>query len=342
MKMKSYWVVGKRRIEERIIDYRPPGRGEASVRIESCGICGTDLHYYREFPSDDPLPLGHEVSGRVYETGPGVSGLKEGDGVILENHIACGTCRPCRENRPWLCRNIQTYMRDRAGLAEYLTVDSRMVVPYGGLDSVEAAMAEPLTVALDLMREASVEPYHNVCVSGPGIIGLFCVFLARRAGAGTVIALGHGMGTPRGRKRMSMAGELGATHLFDTDTPGWKEEVRGLDVPIERVIVTSPPATIPDLLDLASFGAHVVFNGISFEKSTLSFDANYFHFRKLRLIASHAIPNWGFPLAFHILAENRAAFKDLVSHRFPVRRLEEAFRTAVSPDQEYIKGIITL
>jgi len=339
--MKSAWVTGKQTIAIKDEEYRKPGPREVVVRIETCGICGTDLHFYRDVPQKPPIPLGHEVAGTVHETGGTVTDLEIGQTVIVENNVSCGSCLYCLQGRPALCKNIQTYMDDRAGMAEYLRVPRDMVVPYSELDFSEAALAEPLTVALDVVRRAKLEPFQDVCISGPGIIGLFCTGLAAAAGAENIAVLGRSFGSERGKRRIQTAKSMGATDIFDTAEQGWTEKVkRRFPEGFQKIMVTSPPRTIAPLFELASFGADIVYNGISFQEPQLAFDANEFHFKKLTLAASHAIPNWGFPLAFKLLKQNVFEHNNLITHSFPLQRIEEAFLTATSAEQGVIKVLI--
>ena len=81
-----------------------PGPGEAVVRIQACGVCHTDLHYREGGINDDvPFLLGHEAAGTSATVGEGVSGLAEGDYVVLAWRAPCGECRSCRRGRPWYC-----------------------------------------------------------------------------------------------------------------------------------------------------------------------------------------------------------------------------------------------
>ncbi len=341
--VKSAWVVGREMIKLFEKEYEKPSSDEVVVRVKSCGICGTDLHFFNDYPGDKPTPLGHEVSGVVHELGSGVEDLKQGTSVIVQNHVPCGRCYPCLQGDYARCTDIQTYMNDRAALAEFLRVKRTMIVPFANLSFTEAAIAEPLTVALDVMREAAVEPFHNVIISGPGIIGIFCTMLASLAGGDRVIVLGHRLNTERGRARSEAAMRMGATAVIDADTPDWQDEVRErFGGPVHRIIVTSPPRTIPPLFDLASFGAWIVYNGISFREEDITFNANSFHFKKLRLIASHAIPNWGFPLALELLSRKEQGLSSLVTHRFPFDRIDKAFKTARSSNEGVIKVVVTV
>jgi L-iditol 2-dehydrogenase len=340
--MKTAWATDMGKIEIREQPYEKPGPDEVVVKIHTCGICGTDLHFFNEHPENRPMPLGHEVSGSVHERGSQVGDLSPGDTVIVQNHVPCGKCESCLHGNVALCRNIRTYMNDRSGMAEYLKVNKAMIVPFKGLDHREAAVAEPLTVSLDLMREAEVQPFQNVLISGPGIIGLFCTKLARMAGVDTIIVVGRRGQTARGKKRFETAMQMGADLVFDTDEPDWKEKLREMAPHvIERMIVTSPLRTIPEMIPLTSFGTRIVFNGISFSEQDITFNANDFHFKKLQLVASHAIPNWGFPRAFKLLTQQKLGHRDLITHDYPFNRIDEAFHTATSHDEEVIKVTIT-
>ncbi len=346
--MKTAWVTAKRTVELLERQYRSPGPGEVTVAVKACGLCGTDLHFYRDYPSGGPgegvpTPLGHEVSGAVYELGVGVEDLAVGTEVIVQNNVSCGRCDACLNGQRELCGNIQTYMSEQAGLAEYLTVDRSMVVPFSGLSMEEAALAEPLTVAMDVVRRAAIEPGHRVCVSGLGIIGLFCTMLARLNGADRILALGRKGGLPRGSRRLEAATLMGADEVVDTDDASWVDHRQER---YDRILITSPPRTIPPLFDIADFGAIVVFNGISFSSPDIRFNANLFHFNKLELRASHAIPNWGFPRAIDLLRDTRAmpsgGFASLITHRFSLERLEEAFLAAESDQESVIKVMMHL
>lgn len=186
--------------------------------------------------------MGHEVSGYVYEIGKDVTEVKPGGSVIVQNHLPCGRCRSCLQGKTSTCSSIQTYMNDRSALAEYLTVKQNMVVPFSGLNYTGAVVAEPLTVAFDITREAQVQPFQRVLVSGPGIIGLFCTVLLKMGGAEPVVVLGRMLSSARGEKRAEAAVATGASQVFDTEEQDRIERVQEqYPEGFERIIVTSPP-----------------------------------------------------------------------------------------------------
>ncbi len=340
--MNTAWVEGIRKIVFRDIPKPKPEEGEVTVKIMACGICGTDIHFYNDYPAGKPTPLGHEVSGYIDEVGKDVSDLKAGDKVIVQNHIPCGKCFSCLNGDYSLCTNIQTYMDNKPAMAEYIKIKREMVVPFEHLSFIEAAIAEPLTVALDICREAELDRFRRVCISGPGTIGLCCIRIAHLSAAHSITVLGRRFSSNRSKIRIQTAKEMGADRVYDTDTVDWKEMIKN-DTPegFERIIITSPPSTIPETFELASFGAVIAFNGISFREENITFNANRFHFQKLKLKASHAIPNWGFPMAFALFRDKKIPAERLVTHTFSFTKLEQAFKVATDADKPVVKVVIT-
>lgn len=338
---KSAWMTDKQEIS--IIEKDLPSLGSRDVRvkIEACGICGTDIHFYREYPEGRPMPLGHEVAGVVEGLGPETSCLKVGDKVVIQNNIACGRCTACLNRHPEACTDIKTYMNDQAAMGEYLTVPETMVIVYEGLEAWAATTAEPLTVSLDLCEQADIRLNNDVLIIGPGIIGLCCIKLAEKRGARNIVLAGRNFDTERGRNRKITAELLGANLTADTSVSGWKDRLKErFPSGFDRVIVTAPPSTIADAIELAGFGADIVYNGISYTCDTVCFSANDLHFQKKNLITSHAIPNWGFPIALDMLKNGDIDPSVMVSARFPFLQIDEAFTKAQRQDSAVIKVVV--
>ena len=343
MKFKSAWIDRQKHITVEMQELRSPGPGEVVVRIKACGICGTDIHFFKDFPANVMTPLGHEVAGYIEKVGSDITDLECGTTVVVQNHIPCGTCKACLNQVPTSCSNIKTYMNDQAGMGEYLIVPRAMVIPFEGLDFPEATLAEPITVALDLCREADVQLFDDVLVMGPGIIGLSCIKLTLLRGASHVVVVGHNLDSKRGAYRKRVALELGATLVVDSSNPNWKHELKKQFPDLfNRVIVTSPPATLSDGIEMAGFHGQIVFDGIDFADDLVSFHANDFHFAKKRLIASHAIPNWGFLQAFELLKQAHIPASLLVTHRFSFADLEKALVSFGDSTQEIIKPVVLI
>ena len=180
-----------------------PGQGQVLVRTAAGGICGSDLHYYNHggfgpVRLKEPMVLGHEVSGRVAELGPGAGdlvpgGLAVGDLVAINPSRPCGTCRYCAEGARNHCLNMRFYgsampfPHIQGAFREALLVDAAQCVKAEGVTPGEAAMAEPLSVALHATRRAGPLLGKRVLVTGCGPIGMLCVLAARRAGAAEIV-----------------------------------------------------------------------------------------------------------------------------------------------------------
>ncbi len=343
MNYTSAWVDRPKHIRLLSKELRKVEAGEVLVRVKACGVCGTDLHFFNDFPNNEITPLGHEVAGLIEAVGAGVEDSLIGTHVVVQNHVACNTCPSCLNQHPSSCSNIQTYMDDQAGMGEYLVVPRAMVIPFEGLSFAEATLAEPMTVALDLCREADIQLFDDVLIMGPGVIALGCIALSRLRGAAKIVVVGRNLDTVRGKYRAKVAYEAGADLVVDSATPNWKEELREqFPALFKRVIVTSPPKTIPDGIDLAGFQGQIVFNGIDFADDSVTFKANDFHFAKKRLVASHAIPNWGFPQAFNLIQQGLIPSSLLITHTFALHELEEAFAMFKKSDEEVIKPVILI
>jgi L-idonate 5-dehydrogenase len=185
------------RIEERAVEN--PGPGEVQVRLSTGGICGSDLHYYNHggfgtIKLKEPMILGHEVSGHVIKCGAGVVNLHEGQLVAISPSRPCRTCKYCQEGLHNQCLNMRFYgsampfPHIQGAFREILVADETQCVDATGLSSGEAAMSEPLAVALHATRRAGDLFGKKVLVTGCGPIGALCILAARRAGASLIVA----------------------------------------------------------------------------------------------------------------------------------------------------------
>lgn len=174
-----------------------PGRGEVLVRIHTVTVCGSDIHYFEhgriaDFVVDGPIILGHEASGTIVGLGPGVDYRKIGQKVALEPGISCRTCRHCLEGRYNLCPSMAFFATPPydGALQAFVALPAYLVHPVPDeLSFAEAALIEPLAVAIQTCRKAGLQGGERVLVSGAGAIGLLCAQIAASLGAGEVVVL---------------------------------------------------------------------------------------------------------------------------------------------------------
>jgi L-iditol 2-dehydrogenase len=238
-----------------------PGPGEVLVQIRACGICGSDVHGLdgssgRRIP---PLIMGHEASGVIAGRGEGVDGWQPGDRVTFDSTIYCGACRFCRQGRINLCDNrrvlgvsCEDYRRDGT-FAEYVVVPQHIVFRLPERVSfVQAAMVEPVSIALHAVGRAPIRLNDTALVMGAGMIGLLVIQALRAAGCGRIMAIDLDPG------RLALAQKLGADVVLQAGDGGLSQadlvaEVRamteghGADLAFE-VVGISPT------LELATLG----------------------------------------------------------------------------------------
>ena len=315
-------------------ELRAPNTDEIRLKVEACGICGTDLH--RQAGDDKQEGgFGHEMAGTILEAGAHVSRVAVGDRVAIESSSACGQCANCRNVRLELCTNTQSFWPlGNFGFAEEIIVPAINAIPVGELSPDVACLGEPLGVAVDMVRLADIEITSNVLLIGPGPIGLMALALAKRAGARRIFVAGH----RRRTARVDLAMRLGADAFIDpTETPLPEFDFGCL---IDRVLVTAPPQTLNDAFAVASKAAIVSLIGIQYgEGAYCNFNVNDFHFKKLQLRASFASPALYTPLALQYLQEGVVDGEALISHRYPLERIGEAMDTARS-DTRAVKIVI--
>jgi L-iditol 2-dehydrogenase len=199
------------------------GPGDVLVQIQACGICGSDVHGMdgssgRRIP---PLIMGHEASGVIVGAGGDVDGWQPGDRVTFDSTIYCGTCYFCRQGRINLCDNrrvlgvsCEDYRRDGT-FAEYIAVPQHIVYRLpGDVSFVQAAMVEPVSIAVHAIGRTPIRLNDTALVVGAGMIGLLVIQALRAAGCGRILAVDLDPG------RLALARTLGADVVLQSGAEG--------------------------------------------------------------------------------------------------------------------------
>jgi L-iditol 2-dehydrogenase len=272
--MQAVRLLGPNSLELQDVATPQPGPGDILIKVEACGICGSDRHMYAgEYPTNPPVTLGHEFAGTVIATGSGVEHIRIGQRVTGDPNIACGTCPQCRAGRVNLCVNLSAIGVQRdGGFAEFLVMPEQQahVLP-DNMDPVHGAFCEPLACCLHGLDVARIRPGDNVAIFGGGVIGLLMVQLARLAGATKVIL------STRQQPRRDLALQLGATHAIDPEASDAVSQIQsivpgGVDVALECAGV---PQTFTQSIAAVRRGGAVVVFGVmpqGQEVSVMPFD----------------------------------------------------------------------
>jgi threonine dehydrogenase-like Zn-dependent dehydrogenase len=316
------------RFEVTEVEQPRPGPGDVLLKVSRCGICGSDLHWYHGF---FPLPSvcpGHEISAVVAETGSGVSGVKSGDRVAVEGIKTCGTCRYCLSSDYQRCVKVGMIgMTIPGGFAEYLTTSARhlFAIP-SGVDDEVAQLTEPLAVSVHALRLAELEIGQRVLVLGAGTIGLTAIAAARYGGAGEIIA------TARRPQQRAAALALGADQVLDASDSAALMAYSS-DHPIDVVVETVGDAnqTLGDAVTCVRPGGTVAILGVFMQQPALN--ALFVMVKEIRIVGSLCYGRRGaradFDIALDILARNGDEMRRrMITHRFPLAQIDEAFKVA--------------
>ncbi|WP_181376743.1 zinc-dependent alcohol dehydrogenase [Paenibacillus agaridevorans] len=308
--------------------------GHVLIRVEACGICGTDLSNAAEGTADWQ-PFGHEIAGVIHELGSNCEGLNVGDRVVLESAGFCGRCDLCRKGRVDLCNKAPHFWHagPSMGFSEYMFAPACGVVRYEGLTPEAASLAEPAGVALDMVKTADIQHGDRVCVIGPGPIGLMAIPMALRSGAVKVVCIGR----TRNQARLEAAARLGA-EVLATDLSLIEHDE--LHRQFDRVLVTAPVSIIPEAISLLAYGGIISYIGIGAGSGTIQFDANDFHYRKLQLRSSFASPALYYPIVLNMLKNGTIPSDIIISHRLPLKDIQEAMTLCKEDKGQIVKVVV--
>jgi threonine dehydrogenase-like Zn-dependent dehydrogenase len=331
-------LLGRKGFELRNLDTVPVVLGAKQVRLKvlACGVCGTDLHLLRQ--ARDFSPLGHEVCARVLETGGEARRFLPGQQVVIEDNTLCGICDECKSGRTDLCRRGFT-MQGQPGMADELVLHENQLHLAEGLEPVEAAMAEPLSVAIRCLETLAPPPGSNLLIFGMGAIGLFCAAYARFRGAGRIIMAAREQDSRRNRAAEAAARDIGTDGFVYTGNSGWQEDVLALGS-FASSIVAAPPAMCAQAIDLVGYGGKVLACGVTFgEGNMANLDVNAMVFQKKSLLTSIAEPGMYFPLSLQLIRSGRIDVNRVVTHTLPLSRAGE-LKSLYNLDSPAIKTVI--
>jgi len=336
--MRAAFCPGPGAFEIRSVPDPVPAPGEAVIRVRGCGVCGSDLHWFRgELPPPAVCP-GHEIAGEVIALNGSDGTLEIGARVAVEPLLICGRCRACRSGNYQLCQILELVGIARpGGFAEYLTMPvGRLYRLPEAMDYGFAALAEPAAVCVHAVRLGNVGLGDRVLVLGAGTVGLLSALAARAAGASEVVV------SARHEHQAAAARRVGATRVFAATPAGDEERSAFLDEhPADVVIETvgGQAQTLEDALLAVRRGGTVVVLGVF--SSVPRCSPLLLVVKEIRLVGSvvygSAGPRADFERALDLLANAPEASRSLVTARVPLDQMEEGFRLAADKSRGTIK-----
>ena len=306
--------------------------GWVRLRVEACGICGSDLHFWH---GDTPRPVGtapgHEFVGTVVDGPPGLADAL----YAVSPNVTCGTCDFCQAGRTNLCGRGGPGLglgRDGA-LAESVDAPLGNLAPVGDVDPVVASLTEPLAVALRGVSLGDPQPDSRVLVLGAGTIGLCTALIARDRAAAVAV-------TARYPHQRAVAEALGVTVLAEDEGADWGREHRP-DLVVETV--GGRADTLPEAIRVGRRGGRIVLLGAFSEPKSV--DLYRLMMKELSLVGSFCYGSSGrgpeFAAAAGLVGRWQEELRALTTHQFPLAEVATAFETAGDKSSEAIKVTIT-
>lgn len=333
--MKAWFLLGPEQLEPRAVPDPVPGPEEAVVRVGAVGICGSDVE---AFAGTHPLPNyprlpGHEFAGEVVEVGSAWRGLPVGTRVAVDPARHCGRCYACQQGRPNCCAEVSIAGVHRPGaMAEYVLCRAEQLIPLPDeMTFVTAAMIETLSIGAQATARAQLLPGDKVVLLGAGAIGLCCLMMAKLRGAEVLLS------EPLAWRR-ALAEELGAARCVE-------------------------PASLPEAVRefTGGYGAHVVMDatgeveaaesafslvGSAGRVVLLTLSAEPIRVQPWQLVRQELtvlgsrLSRADFGELVELAATGRAPIEKLVTHRYPLAAVAQAYRDARARVDNLVKTVV--
>ena len=317
----------------------PPAPGQVQLAIGSVGICGSDLHFYRgQFPPRAGVTPGHELAGTVAAAGAGVRHVKEGDLVGVEPLLRCGLCPFCASGDYHVCdeRGLVGERID-GGMSERANVPANTAYKApAGVDAELGALAEPLACSVHGFNKVDLRGHQTVFVLGAGSIGLTAILAARANGADVVVLARH-------PHQQEAARRLGATEVVGDDEAGVERmqelaRLQAIDVAVETVggagdtVLTAQRVLRPK--------GKLVVLGV-FTQPQVRIDALQLALREIEVVGSMTYAasegRADYQTALEVVADYADVARTLVTHRFALSDVNDAFGAALDKSTRSLK-----
>lgn len=311
-----------------VVEQRPipePRRDEVLIQVAAVGVCGSDLHYFRDGRNGDrvvtsPLVLGHEAAGQIVAVGADIGADRVGQRVAIEPQRPCRVCMQCKAGRYNLCPEMRFFGSPPVdgAFCEFVTIQADFAHPVpDDVSDDAAALMEPLSVGISAARKAGVAPGAKVLIAGAGPIGAIIAQVAKAYGAAEII-----VSDPIADRRERIRA-FGATHVID---PAY-DDMSGLSVDAFIDASGAAPAIVSGTRTVRGGGA-VVLVGVS--AADVALPISVIQNRELVVTGVYRYANtW--PLAVHLVASGQVDLDGLVTSRYSLDDAEKALAADAIP-----------
>lgn len=313
-------------------------QGEALVRIQRIGICGTDLHAYQGNQPYFKYPrvLGHELAGVIEAVEVSHDGLKKGDQVTILPYMECGKCATCLRGKPNCCTNMKVIgVHTDGGMRERIVVPIDHILKTEGLTLDQSALVEPLSIGAHAVRRSSISKDEKVLVIGAGPIGLGVMTFAKQKGA-KVIAMDID------DDRLTFCKEWAKVEdtINAQDDPITRlSEMTNGDYPVAVFDATGNPQSMNQSFQYVAHGGKVIFVGLV--KDDIRFSDPEFHSKELTLMGSRNATHEDFEYVMDYLRSGMD-IEGYITHRCAFDQMINQFDDWLIPESKVIKSMVEL
>jgi len=346
MRAGVYRDKGVVRVEE--VPVPDVGDREVLIKVAACGICGTDIKKIFQRYVEPPQILGHELAGTVVAVGRGVAKWKPGDRVMSFHHTPCGRCFYCEKRLFSQCKQYKTtgltagFTPNGGGFAQYVkampwVAERGIVALPDNVSFEEATFIEPINTIVKAVQKARVTSGENVLVLGCGPIGLQLLMVSKLEGARLYTS------DPMPQRRLKSL-SLGAIESFDPSSGKLMEDLRsrtdgrGADAVL---VAVAHPAVVTEALAAARPGGRVLLFAANDPVTKIEFPASAVGIDEKEILGSYSAAVDIQDSAADLVLGKKLPVMDIVTHRFPLDRIQEALELAARPTAESLKILIT-
>lgn len=343
MTNKAALLLENRKIKIGDSDMPEMRAGYVKVKVEYCGVCGSDVHFYSsgepEFPDVYPFILGHEFAGTVVEVDDAVKTLKVGDRVCVEPGTFCGTCEWCKKGKYNLCENMEFLSAPRTlgAMREYITHPAELCFKLpDNVSTMEGALVEPLAVGMNSIVRSGIHVGESAVVLGTGCIGLVTIMSLKAAGITNITAVDIF------DIRLEKAKELGAARVINTTDKDVVAEILKYDngVGSDFVFETAGSRhTAEAAVYICKKGGTIMQVGNVVGETSLNLQRMCD--KELTFLTTFRYRNI-YPTCLEAISSGRINVKDIVTEVYPFENTMQAFEDCINNKQAMVKAVLKI
>ena len=326
-------------------DPGPPGEGQLLLKVETVGVCGSDIHYYNigrigEQVVEYPFTVGHECAATVIEAGEKTEGFKPGDRVAVDPAMPCYECDQCLAGREHTCRNLKFLGcpgQAEGCLSEMIIMPAKSCfrIP-GNISFEEAAFAEPLSIGYYAVQLSQIRKGDNIAVLGAGPIGDGVLISAKEVGAGSIYV------TDKIDARLDIATKLGAKTVYNVNRCDAVKEISSREQDLLDIVYEccGQQEAFDQAIELLKPGGKLLIVGIP-EFERWSFEADRARRKEISIIHVRR-QNECIQPALDFISAGKVDTERMITHRFPFEKSKEAFDLVSSYGDGVLKALVDL